>query len=77
MVADITALACEIDALGQAENCTFIVVSGDGDLLPAIERALQRGIKVEVWSWQRCCSNKLRRLHETGRAEFFARLRIA
>jgi len=70
MVADITALACEIDALGQAENCTFIVVSGDGDLLPAIERALQRGIKVEVWSWQRCCSNKLRRLHETGRAEF-------
>lgn len=70
MVADITALACEIDALGNARNCTFIVASGDGDLLPAIERALERGISVEVWSWQRATSNKLRRLHEAGRAKF-------
>jgi hypothetical protein len=70
MVADITALACEIDALGNAENCTFMVASGDGDLLPAIERALQRGIKVEIWSWLRATSNKLRRLQDDGRAKF-------
>ncbi|CAG1965742.1 unnamed protein product [Fusarium graminearum] len=32
--------------------CNFVLVSGDGDFIPAVRKALEYGFNVHVWSWR-------------------------
>uniref|UniRef100_A0A8H7N6J8 NYN domain-containing protein n=1 Tax=Bionectria ochroleuca TaxID=29856 RepID=A0A8H7N6J8_BIOOC len=45
----------------QLNNMTFIVVSGDRDMLPPIIATLECGIPVEVWAWKSGISNEHKR----------------
>ncbi|UZP36921.1 hypothetical protein NXS19_004737 [Fusarium pseudograminearum] len=36
--------------------CVFVVVSGDGDMVPAVREAADRGLRVHVWAWQHSLS---------------------
>ncbi|CAH0037995.1 unnamed protein product [Clonostachys solani] len=42
----------------QLDNMTFIVISGDRDMLPPIIATLKCGIPVEVWAWESGISNE-------------------
>ena len=43
-------------------NVTFITVTGDRDLKPPIEDALDNGIPVELWSWENAMAREYRQL---------------
>ncbi|CAI4219743.1 unnamed protein product [Parascedosporium putredinis] len=66
MAADIAFLAAELDTGArydpriktQKRRTVFVVVTGDCDLLPSIEGALDRGIRVELWAWSSNLSRK-------------------
>lgn len=45
----------------QLDNMTFIVISGDSDMIPPATAALECNIRVEVWAWESCISNELKR----------------
>jgi hypothetical protein len=64
MVADISVLSVLLQSEGLAEQSTIVIASGDSDLIPAIRKALDRKIKVEVWAWSRCTSHLFRELHD-------------
>uniref|UniRef100_A0A1X7TYT2 NYN domain-containing protein n=1 Tax=Amphimedon queenslandica TaxID=400682 RepID=A0A1X7TYT2_AMPQE len=49
IVADITKTAC---TTSPEERSTIVVITGDADMIPAIEKALQYGWKVEVAIWK-------------------------
>ena len=49
---DVQLVADVVDLVGQMKSGTVIIVSGDSDYIPAINKALTRGWKVEVWSWE-------------------------
>lgn len=42
----------------ELDNMTFIVISGDRDMLPPITAALECNIRVEVWAWESGISNE-------------------
>ncbi|KAK7222125.1 hypothetical protein V2G26_010128 [Clonostachys chloroleuca] len=42
----------------ELDNMTFIVISGDRDMLPPINAAIKCGIPVEVWAWESGISNE-------------------
>ncbi|KAL2207022.1 hypothetical protein CC79DRAFT_1306161 [Sarocladium strictum] len=42
----------------ELDNMTFIVISGDRDMLPPITAALECNIRVEVWAWKSGISNE-------------------
>ena len=58
--AELVCTACE------EPPSTTVVVSGDSDFVPGIEIALQKGWKVEVYSWEHATATKVKRL--SGRA---------
>ncbi|AEO71854.1 uncharacterized protein THITE_2124712 [Thermothielavioides terrestris NRRL 8126] len=39
-------------ATEKKDNTTFVVITGDRDLMPAVERVLQDKIRVELWGWK-------------------------
>jgi uncharacterized LabA/DUF88 family protein len=43
---------------------TIIILSGDADMIPAINQLLENGYKVEVWSWSNSISRKSYREHD-------------
>ncbi|KAM5348616.1 hypothetical protein ACJ41O_008440 [Fusarium nematophilum] len=45
----------------QLDNMTFIVISGDSDMLPPITAALECNIPVEVWAWESGISNEYKK----------------
>ncbi|RFN52325.1 hypothetical protein FIE12Z_3395 [Fusarium flagelliforme] len=44
------------------EPAYFVVLSGDGDMVPAVEMAVKYGFPVCVWSWEESLSKKLAEL---------------
>jgi hypothetical protein len=64
MVADISVLSVLLQSEGLAKQSTIVIASGDSDLIPAIRKALERKIKIEVWAWSRCTSHLFRELHD-------------
>lgn len=54
LATSVTALALYLEMSGTPG--TIVIGSGDSDMLPAIQMALDRNIKVEVWAWSRCMS---------------------
>ncbi|CAG9977999.1 unnamed protein product [Clonostachys byssicola] len=50
----------------QLENMTFIVISGDLDMLPSIVITLECGIPVEVWAWESGMSNEYKRREDSN-----------
>ena len=55
IIGDVTSLATK----GEVEPSTIILVTGDEDFKPAIETALQKGWRVEVYAWKCAFSQKL------------------
>ena len=64
---DVQLVADIVDLVGQMKNGTVIIVSGDSDYIPAINKALTRGWKVEVWSWERALSADIREHDRRGK----------
>ena len=52
----------------ERDRSTIILISGDADMKPAVERIIERGIwKVEIYMWRQGFSSRLRKLQdETG-----------
>lgn len=48
----------------ELDNMTFIVISGDRDMLPPIRLALQCKIRVEIWAWESGISREHKRLND-------------
>ncbi|KAI1069268.1 hypothetical protein LB507_008663 [Fusarium sp. FIESC RH6] len=49
------------------EAAYFVVLSGDADMVPAVEKAVEHGFVVHVWSWNRSLSSQLKRLEKDPR----------
>ena len=64
---DVQLVADVVDLVGQMKNGTVIIVSGDSDYIPAINKALARGWKVEVWSWEKALSANIREHDRRGK----------
>ena len=64
MTADIVELAGDTFYTGKANVVTFIIVTGDRDLRPSIEKVLDRRIHVELWSWKHNMSKAYWDLHK-------------
>ena len=60
IVKDITALVSD----RSVAKGTIILVSGDADLIPAIEEGLSKKWSFEIWMWASGISNALKRLEE-------------
>ena len=65
LVADVTQLACK------TPNCqrgTIILISGDADMCPAVEKIMEEGIwKVEIYMWKDALSDNLKKISERYR----------
>jgi hypothetical protein len=54
---DTELVACMIERLGISRpGDLFVLISGDGDMMSGVERALKRGVRVLVMATQRCMS---------------------
>ena len=62
MAHDITKTLYEHIYINCCRNVTFIVVTGDRDLKPPIEDSLEKGIPVELWSWEKAMSREYKQL---------------
>lgn len=62
MAHDITKNLVHLIHAGQSENVVFITVTGDRDLKPPIEYALENNVPVELWSWDDAMACEFRRL---------------
>lgn len=58
MVADITALVAD----RSVTKGKIVIVSGDADMIPAIKESLKMKWSTEIWMWQSCISNALKKL---------------
>lgn len=55
-----TDVALAMDAVKSYPKCdTMALVTGDGDFVPLVQYLQSRGVKVEVYSFQKCTSDKL------------------
>lgn len=72
MVAAITECAVLLGAQGQPDGMqpVIAVLSGDLDMLPAVEMALKYGVPVELWSWKACLNAEFIKFRETHGMEF-------
>ncbi len=53
-------LATEVTACAMTSHCdTIIIVSGDGDFIPVIDRVRQTGKNIEFASWDECANKSL------------------
>lgn len=57
LVADITERVCKTPV---EERSTIILITGDADAMPAINKSLENGWKVEVYMWENAISNDLK-----------------
>ena len=64
---DVQLVADVVSLVYQMKNGTVIIVSGDSDYIPAINEALTRGWKVEVWSWKKALSADIREHDRRGK----------
>ena len=64
---DTRLVADVVDLVGQLKNGTVIIVSGDSDYIPALNKVLSRGWKVEVWSWEKALSADIRKHDSRGK----------
>ncbi|KPM42970.1 hypothetical protein AK830_g3589 [Neonectria ditissima] len=48
----------------QLENTTFVVITGDRDMLPPIKRVLECNIRVELWAWESGISTEYLKLND-------------
>ena len=67
MAHEITKTLYELMYTGSLENVIFITVTGDRDLKPPIEDALEKGVPVELWSWDNSMAREFRRLANTNK----------
>ncbi|CAG7558700.1 unnamed protein product [Fusarium equiseti] len=49
------------------EAAYFVVLSGDADMVPAVEKAMKYGFVVHIWSWDESLSGQLERLEKDHR----------
>ena len=57
------------------DNTTFVVITGDRDMLPAVKKILLRcGIRVELWAWKAGISNEYLKLQAENGGQFSVRL---
>ncbi|KAM0424567.1 hypothetical protein ACHAPT_010284 [Fusarium lateritium] len=52
MAADLAYHAAKLEDKPEKHDITFVVISGDRDMLPPIKIVLKCGIQVEVWAWK-------------------------
>lgn len=64
--ADITEMARDTP---EEERSTFVIMTGDADVVPAIEEALEHEWKVEVVMWEHATSDEIKELDEAGKIE--------
>ena len=64
---DVQLVADVVDIVSKMKNGTVIIVSGDSDYIPAIDKALSREWKVEVWSWEKALSADIRKHDRRGK----------
>ncbi|XP_071085653.1 uncharacterized protein [Haliotis cracherodii] len=62
IVADVTELVC--DTQNREHGSTVVIVSGDNDMSPCIEKAIQRRWNVEVWALEKNLGGDLKRLRD-------------
>ena len=62
MAHDITKTLYEHIYINGSGNVTFITVTGDRDLKPPIEDLLEKGIPVELWSWEKAMAREYKQL---------------
>ena len=60
MVADITALVSD----RSVTKGKIVIVSGDADMIPAINESIKMKWSTEIWMWEGCISNALKKLTE-------------
>ena len=65
MTADIVDLAGDTFYARKADVAIFIIVTGDRDLRPPIEKVIKREIHVELWSWGHSMSHVFKELDRT------------
>ncbi|XP_071086869.1 uncharacterized protein [Haliotis cracherodii] len=74
IVADVTELVC--DPQNREHGSTVVIVSGDIDMCPCIEKATARNWNVEVWAMENSLSGGLKKLpkqNELVKVQFFSR----
>ena len=59
LVVDITEMACTTP---KKDRTTIIIISGDADIMPAIDLVLKYGWNVEIYMWEDAMSNELKKL---------------
>ena len=64
---DVQLVTDVVSLVHRMKNGTVIIVSGDSELLPAINEVLSRGWKVEVWSWKQAMSANIREHDRRGK----------
>lgn len=70
LVADVISLACKTP---EHERTTIILVTGDANIIPAIEGVLnEERWKVEVYMWENAISNQLKQLGRGDRCKVFS-----
>lgn len=63
LVADVSVKACTTP---KEERSTMVIITGDADMIPAIDVALQNEWNVEVAMWEHAMSNELKELARKG-----------
>ncbi|KAM7217642.1 hypothetical protein V8F06_007026 [Rhypophila decipiens] len=69
MVRQITVKATEMRLARKEElaNTTFVVITGDADMLPAVEEVVKRcGIRLELWAWRSGIAKQYLKLDENN-----------
>lgn len=59
MVADITALVSD----RSVAKGKVVMVSGDADMIPAVNESLKMKWSIEIWMWESSISNSLKKWH--------------
>ncbi|EXK24131.1 hypothetical protein FOMG_19129 [Fusarium oxysporum f. sp. melonis 26406] len=62
MAADLAFHAAKLDDKPEKVNTTFVVITGDRDMLPPIKVVLGCGIRVELWAWKSGVSREFLKL---------------
>ena len=62
LITDVTAIACKTP---EEERSTIILITGDADIRPAVERIIQEGVwSVEIYMWRQGFSRRLKDLEK-------------
>lgn len=48
----------------------LVIMSGDGDMLPLVRRAVDKGWRVEIWSWRNSLSNEYQKVPTIAKLQY-------